>query len=561
MRRFAALFESLDTTTSTRLKTEAMVEYFRTADPADAAWAVYVLMGRRVKRSVGPALLRAWLGEEARLPGWLVEETYGSIGDLAETIALLIAPQGSCLPGEGVSALPADGASPPLRLTDWFEARILPLAAASAEEQRRLVVGWWHELPYRECFLVNKLLTGSLRVGVSRALVTRALAEVFGHPRTHMERALIGAWHPTPEFWTALARNEGSSVVSHPYPFFLASPLAESTDSLGPRDEWLAEWKWDGIRGQIVRRRGECTIWSRGEEIITDRFPELVAGAAHLPEGTVLDGEVLAWGEGEVLPFASLQRRIGRRTLSQKLLKEIPARFAAYDLLEWNGEDWRGRPLRERRDRLEQLTGSMSISRGSMAFSQGSMSMSRIVLSPAIEAPTWEALATLRAGARARGVEGLMLKHWNSAYGTGRQRGAWWKWKIDPFVFDGVLLYAAPGHGRRSNLYTDYTFGVWNGDALVPVAKAYSGLSDEEIRRLDKWIRSNTREKFGMVRSVEPVQVFELAFEAIARSTRHKSGIALRFPRIKQWRTDKSAHEADPLRNLQQLLTEPPVHG
>lgn len=537
MRKFAALFESLDTTTSTRLKTEAMVEYFRAANPADGAWAVHVLMGRRVKRSVGPALLRAWLGEEAQLPDWLIEETYGAIGDLAETIALLVAPQGSSSAAPGAC----------LTLTDWFESRILPLAALSAEEQRALVVGWWHELPYRECFLVNKLLTGSLRVGVSRALVTRALAEVFGHPRTQMERALIGAWQPTAKFWAALARNEGSAAVSHPYPFFLASPLVQSTDSLGERGAWLAEWKWDGIRGQIVRRRRECTIWSRGEEIITDRFPELVAAATAFAEGTVLDGEVLAWGDSGVLPFASLQKRINRRSVSQKLMTEIPARFAAYDLLEWNGEDWRGKPLHERRRQLEQLIGSRS--------------SNRIVLSAEIEAPSWAALAALRAGARARGVEGIMLKNRLSLYGTGRQRGDWWKWKIDPFVFDGVLLYAAPGHGRRSNLYTDYTFGVWSGDALVPVAKAYSGLTDEQIRRLDKWIRSNTREKFGMVRSVEPIQVFELAFEAIARSTRHKSGIALRFPRIKQWRADKSAQEADPLRNLQQLLTEPSERG
>lgn len=537
MRRFAALFESLDTTTSTLLKVSAMVNYFRAASPSDAAWAVYVLMGRRVKRSIGPALLHTWLSEEAGLPAWLVEETYGSVGDLAETIALLIAPEG--MPAQA-------GDASPITLTDWLERRIVALVGLPAEEQRRLVLGWWRELPYRECFLVNKLLTGSLRLGVSRALVTRALTEVFGHSRTQIERALIGAWIPSAEFWRALALNEGSTLASHPYPFYLASPLEGSVESLGARDDWLAEWKWDGIRGQIVRRGQECTLWSRGEEIITDRFPEIVSAAASLAPGTVLDGEVLAWGEDEVLPFALLQRRIGRRKLSAKILKDIPARFIAYDLLEWQGEDWRPKSLRERRAQLERIL---------EPHQPGTLG-----LSASIDSPSWMSLATLRDGARAKGVEGLILKKWHSAYGAGRQRGAWWKWKSDPFVFDGVLLYAAPGHGRRSNLYTDYTFGVWDGDALVPVAKAYSGLTDEEIRRLDKWIRTNTREKFGVVRSVEPVHVFELAFEGIAKSTRHKSGIAMRFPRIKQWRSDKATKEADTLANLQLLLAQQP-HG
>lgn len=536
MRRLAALFESLDTTTSTRLKIDAMVDYFRGTSASDAAWAVYVLMGRRVKRSVGPALLHAWLNEESGLPHWLVEETYASIGDLAETIALLIAPEGTDHTGN----------ASPATLTDWFEQRILPLADLPTEDQRRIVVGWWHELPYRECFLVNKLLTGSLRLGVSRALVTRALAEVLGHSRTQIERALIGAWNPSVQFWQALTLNEGSAHASHPYPFYLASPLDGPIESLGQRHDWLAEWKWDGIRGQIVRRAGECTLWSRGEEIITDRFPEIVSAASSLQSGTVLDGEVLAWAEDKVLPFAQLQKRIGRRKLSAKILKEIPARFVAYDLLEWQGEDWRPKPLRERRAQLELVLES---------HQTGTLG-----LSAAIDSPSWTSLAPLRDSARTKGVEGLMLKNWDSAYGTGRQRGAWWKWKIDPFVFDAVLLYAAPGHGRRSNLYTDYTFGVWAGDALVPVAKAYSGLTDEEIRRLDKWIRTNTREKFGIVRSVEPVLVFELAFEGIAKSTRHKSGIAMRFPRIKQWRSDKATKDADTLANLQLLLAQQP-HG
>jgi DNA ligase-1 len=537
MQRFAALFESLDVTTSTRAKVDALIGYFRGAEAADAAWALYVLIGRRVKRSVGPALLREWLHAEADLPSWLVDETYGSVGDLAETIALLLTAPGS---GDfGAEASGGQDSPPDIPLAVWFQDRILPLAGRSAPEQRREVVGWWRELPYRECFIVNKLLTGALRIGVSRALVTRALAEVFERPRVEIERALIGEWQPTAAFFESLRSRDAAHHAHLPYPFYLASPLEAETD-LGAREDWLAEWKWDGIRGQFVHRAGQSTLWSRGEEILTDRFPDIVGAATSLPDGTVLDGEILAARGAEVLPFARLQQRIGRRKLSAKILADIPARFMAYDLLEVDGVDWRGRPLRERRTRLERLLQETPFA--------------AIGLSPALPATTWDALRALRAQARSRGVEGVMLKRWDSAYGAGRQRGAWWKWKIDPFRFEGVLLYAAPGAGRRANLYTDYTFGVWTDSALVPVAKAYSGLTDEEIGRLDRWIRAHTIEKFGIVRSVEPVQVFELAYEGIAASARHKSGLALRFPRIARWRTDKPAAEADTLASLQQVL-------
>jgi DNA ligase-1 len=533
VRRFARLFETLDTTTSTRAKIEAMQDYFKGAEPSDAAWAVYILIGRRVKRSVGPALLRNWLLEEARLPGWLIEEIYGSVGDLAETIALLVSRDEPADEPDG-----DDRAN--VSLTSWFTDRILPLATQDESEQRRNVVRWWHESPYLDCFLVNKLLTGALRVGVSRSLVTRALADHFDQPRMQIERALIGAWNPSAEFWGSLAKNTANLHVAHPYPFYLASPLEGEAAALGGREEWLAEWKWDGIRGQIVCRDGRCTLWSRGEEIITERFPEIVA--APLPDGTVVDGEVLAWHGERVLPFARLQERIGRRKLTARILQDVPARFVAYDLLEDRGEDIRPLPLRERRRRLRALLEHMATP--------------ALSLSPEVGGDTWDALAVHREEARLRGVEGLMLKQWESPYGVGRQRGAWWKWKIDPFVFDGVLIYAAPGHGRRSNLYTDYTFGVWKDDTLVPVAKAYSGLTDLEIRDLDKWIRAHTQERFGMVRSVEPRHVFELAYEGIASSPRHKSGIALRFPRILRWRNDKPPSEADALADLQQVLAE-----
>ena len=527
MRAFSELYEELDTTTSTNLKVAAMVRYFKNAAPADAAWAAYMLSGRRLKRFLGPAILGRWLVEACGLPEWLVDESYASIGDFAETVALLM---------ESDTA----GAATDICLSMWIEERLLPLRAASEEEQKAAILNWWRTLPYRECFLLNKLLTGELRVGVSELLVMRALAEVLNVARTDIARRMMGEWRPSAQFWEALRSAESSNTdPAAPYPFYLASALDDSPATLGERSAWLAEWKWDGIRSQLIRRQGECFIWSRGEDLITARFPEIVAAAATLPDGVVLDGELVAWKDGAVRPFADLQQRIGRKKLTPAILRSVPVRFLAYDLLEQDNVDIRGLPLRERRQRLAALIADAP---------------DTFAISPPVTASDWSDLAKLREDSRARGVEGLMLKSLDSAYETGRKRGSWWKWKIDPYSFDGVMLYAQPGHGRRSNLYTDYTFGVWDGATLVPVAKAYSGLSNEEIAELDRWIRSHTTEKFGPVRSVDPSQVFELAYEGIAASSRHKSGIALRFPRILRRRLDKPAAEANTLQDLQQVL-------
>lgn len=529
MRAFAALYEELDTTQSTNLKVAAMARYFREASPADAAWATYMLSGRRLKRFIGPALLKRWLIEEVALPEWLVEESHGSVGDLAEMIALLT---------EASARAESSGDT---SLADWIEERLLPLRDADEEVQRQTIVGWWRELPYRQCFLLNKLLTGELRVGVSQLLVTRALADVTGIERTELAGRLMGDWQPGTRFWQSLhAADSPRTDPAVPYPFYLASPLEGDPSQLGERSAWQAEWKWDGIRGQLIRRAAECHLWSRGEEKITDRFPEIIDAAGSLPDGVVLDGEVVAWKDGGIQPFASLQQRIGRKKLTAAILESVPVHFLAYDLLEFEGRDFRNVPLRERRAQLEKL-----LSRASPLLQ----------VSPLVGDDTWERLAVARSASRERNVEGLMLKLLESPYGTGRQRGAWWKWKIEPHSFDAVMIYAQPGQGRRSNLYTDYTFGVWRDQELVPVAKAYSGLSNPEVEQLDRWIRAHTVEKFGPVRSVEPTQVFELAYEGIAASGRHKSGIALRFPRILRWRTDKAAAEADSLANLQAVLT------
>jgi DNA ligase-1 len=487
-----------------------------------------MLSGRRLKRFLGPTLLYRWLAEACGLPAWLLDECYAAIGDFAETVALLM---------ESDTA----AASTDVPLATWIEERLLPLRAAEESQQREAIVNWWRTLPYRECFLLNKLLTGELRVGVSELLVTRALSEVLEVPRADVARRMMGEWRPSAEFWNQLKSGEpAESDISAPYPFFLASPVEGDPATLGPRAEWLAEWKWDGIRSQLIRRKGECFIWSRGEDVITERFPEIVSAAAKLPEGVVLDGELVAWRDGAIRPFSDLQQRIGRKKLSPAILTSVPVRFLAYDLLEEDYVDIRALPLRERRKRLAALIANAPVA----AFQ----------VSAGVTAGDWAELAKLREESRTRGVEGLMLKALASPYGTGRQRGTWWKWKIAPYSFDGVMLYAQPGHGRRSNLYTDYTFGVRDGDTLVPVAKAYSGLSNEEIAELDRWIRSHTVEKFGPVRQVEPTQVFELAYEGIAASNRHKSGIALRFPRILRRRLDKPASDADTLQDLQRVL-------
>jgi DNA ligase-1 len=527
MKEFSRLYTALDETTGTNEKVAALVEYFRSAPPADAAWAVHFLSGRRPKRLVSSGRLRAWAAEEAGIPTWLFEESYQAVGDLAETITLL---------------LPAGGASSELPLSHWVEERLLRLRSEEDDVQREVMVRSWRELDSRERFVWNKLITGSFRVGASQRLVTRALAEMSGVPEGVVAHRLMGTWDPTPEFFQRLTAPDTSDAdVSRPYPFFLAHPLEGEPATLGDAGDWFAEWKWDGIRAQLIRRAGRTFLWSRGEELLAGRFPEVEETGALLPDGTVIDGELLPWLDGAPLPFAQLQRRIGRKNLGRKILDEVPVVFVAYDLLEQSGADIRSLPLSERRSRLSALLGPHP--------KTGS-----ITLSPGLETSSWESLSQTREGSREMRAEGLMLKRLSSAYGVGRRRGDWWKWKVDPLTVDAVLIYAQPGSGKRAGLFTDYTFGIWEGSHLVPFAKAYSGLTDEEIRKVDAFVRRNTLEKFGPVRTVKPELVFELHFEGIQRSSRHKSGIAVRFPRMARWRTDKKAEEADTIETVRGLL-------
>ena len=527
MRRFSLLYEALDRTTSTNAKVAALVEYFRAAPAGDAAWATFFLTGRRLKRVVPSAGLREWAREATGMPEWLLAECYSAAGDFAELIALAL------------DIVPAGPPEPDRSLAEWVEEGLLPLQRADPPAQRTTVLRWWRGLPRAERFLVNKLLTGEFRVGVSHTLVVRALAEASNSETTAIAARLMGDWTPSAEWFTTIVAppSGGAPDASQPYPFYLASPLEGSPEALGRREDWLVEWKWDGIRAQLIRRQGETWLWSRGEELITHRFPEVATAATHLPNGTVLDGEVLAFRDGRPMPFSALQQRIGRQKQVAQIMRAVPVVFIAYDLLEREGVDIRSEPLVTRREALATHLVIDSVLRLSE------------------EVPgSWEELSALRLESRERAVEGFILKRRDSPYGVGRRKGAWWKWKIDPLTVDAVLIYAQPGNGRRASLLTDYTFGVWHDEQLVPIAKAYSGLSNAEIEDLDKWIRRHTLERHGPVRVVEPVQVFELGFEAIAPSTRHKSGIAVRFPRMLRWRTDKPAAEADSLDTLRKLL-------
>ena len=524
MRAFAELYAALDETTKTNAKVAALTRYLAAAPPEDAAWAVNFLIGRRPKRLLESRKLAQWAIEEANVPDWLFGECYHAVGDFAETIALL---------------LPPAAASSPLSLTYWVEERLLPLRDADDAARRASLAAAWREMDEGQRFVWNKLITGEFRVGVSQSLVVRAISEVSGISTEAISHRLMGEWQATPEFWLGLiAPDVRDADVSRPYPFCLAYPLEGEVADLGDVRDWQVEWKWDGIRSQLIRRSGRTYLWSRGEELITGRFPEIDATGALLPDGTVIDGEILPWKNAIPLPFAQMQRRIGRKVLGPKILSEVPVVLMAYDLLESAGEDVRERALEWRRDELLRIAPKQSA----------------LLISPLVEAASWEELAGLRRESRERKVEGFMLKRRGSPYRVGRKRGDWWKWKIEPYTVDAVLIYAQPGNGRRASLFTDYTFGVWDNGKLVPFAKAYSGLSDQEIREVDAFVRRNTTEKFGPVHVVKPELVFELAFEAIQRSTRHKSGIAVRFPRMARWRHDKPAEEADSIDTIRALL-------
>ncbi len=525
MKQFAQLFRKVEETNKTNDKVDALVHFFNEADDSDKLWTIALFSHRRPRRTITTSFLREWASEMSGVPTWLFEESYHIVGDLAETISLV---------------LPNPTQKDERNLSDWIE-YIQGLREVEEEEKKQAVFYAWKSLNQDERFLFNKLITGGFRIGISQKLMTRALSKHLDKPTNEIAHRLMGNWTPdSTDFQQLLLDDSISSDTSKPYPFYLAYAVEEKIEDLGDPDEWTAEWKWDGIRGQVICRESDSFIWSRGEELVTDTFPEIAMMATKLPEGTVIDGEILGYENGSPLSFQALQKRIGRKKVTKKLLKEAPVVLMAYDLLECKGEDITNQSLEERRLKLAEIVQDLQ--------------HPTLVLSESVKFQNWETLAELRKTSRERGAEGFMLKKKASPYLNGRKKGDWWKWKVDPYTIDAVMLYAQRGHGRRSSLYTDFTFAVWNGDRLVTFAKAYSGLTDKEFKEITAFVKNNTIERFGPVSSVKPELVFELAFEGIQESKRHKSGVALRFPRIKRWRRDKPASEANHLEDLKALL-------
>jgi DNA ligase-1 len=526
MRQFAELVSTLGTSTKTNEKLQALSDYFATANDKDKVWVIAIFSGRRPKRVVNSTQLWTWCNEQVKLPDWLFEESYHVVGDLAETIALLLP-----------EAAPADASFP---LHHYLET-LIRIEKADELVRKTFILDSWNSMTQTERFVFNKLITGNFRIGVSQKTMVNALAKTVQLDASVIAHRISGNWNPsTTAFEELLSEHAVSNDYSKPYPFYLAYAIEEDVHSLGEPHEWQAEWKWDGIRGQIIKRNDEIFVWSRGEELMTEKFPEYNSLKALLPNGSVLDGEIIPSQNGKPLPFSLLQTRIGRKNITKKQLQETPITFFAYDLLEYEGNDIRESLLVERRVLLEKIVNTVN--------------HPALLLSQAISFSTWDELTDLRKQSRDRGSEGIMLKRKDSIYQVGRKRGDWWKWKIDPLVIDAVMIYAQKGHGRRSNLYTDYTFAVKDGKNLVSFAKAYSGLTDKEFAQVDNFVKRNSLEKFGPVRTVKPELVFEIAFEGIAASNRHKSGVALRFPRINRWRTDKTVAEINTLDDLKKML-------
>lgn len=533
MKNFASLIKTLDSTTKTNTKVAALAEYFAKASDTDKVWTIAILSHRRPPRPVNTTLLRQWASELSNIPLWLFEESYHIVGDLAETIALVI---------------PSNPLQTDKSLTEFLEEMIL-LKKKPEEEKKEYLYNNWKALDYYERFVFTKLITGGFRIGVSQKLMTKALSKATEINEDILAYKLMGNWDPkTITFQELILEENENDYLSKPYPFYLAYAIENEVNDLGDVQEWSAEHKWDGIRSQTIFRNDELFVWSRGEELVTDKYPELEKLVGIIPNGTVIDAEILPYANNTIGTFNDLQTRIGRKTVSKVLLKKTPVILKAYDILEWEGNDIRQLPFIERRKLLEKLFKTISTTED-LPFQ----------ISETIHFNTWEEVAKERDRAREMHSEGLMLKRKDSPYLVGRKKGDWWKWKVDPLTIDAVLTYAMRGHGRRSNLFTDYTFALWNTNEegekeLVTFAKAYSGLTDAEFRKVDAWIKKNTLERFGPVRSVTPHHVFEIAFEGIALSKRHKSGIATRFPRIIRWRHDKKIEDANTIEDLKSLI-------
>ena len=524
---FAELVTQLGTSTKTNDKLQSLVDYFAIAPDADKVWVIAIFSGRRPRRAVNSRLMREWCTEIIHIPDWLFDESYHTVGDLSETLALL-------LPETKNESQVNESLS-------YYLEKFIAIEKEDETVKKNFIVNSWNEMNRDERFVFNKLITGSFRIGVSQKTIVNALAKTVDLSASVIAHRISGNWDPvTTSFNELLSESVSVSDFSKPYPFYLAYAIDDDIETLGDPNLWQAEWKWDGIRGQIIKRNKELFVWSRGEELMTDKFPEYFILKDLLPDGVVLDGEIIPSIDGKPLSFSVLQTRIGRKNVGKKQLQEAPISFFAYDLLEYNYEDWREKSLEERRKKLEEII---------VPIKNNTIQISEI-----IQFTSWNELAELRKDSRKMNSEGIMLKRKDSVYKVGRKRGDWWKWKIDPLVIDCVMVYAQKGSGRRSNLYTDYTFAVKDGDQLVTFTKAYSGLTDKEFAQVDHFVKRNSIEKFGPVRTVKPELVFEIAFEGIAASNRHKSGVALRFPRMNRWRKDKTIDEINTMDDLKEML-------
>jgi len=529
LQNFATLINQLDATTSTHQKVAHLNHYFNVEqNEKDKLWTIALFTNKKPSRGVSSALLRQWCAEVTGIPLWLLEENYHIVGDLAETIALL---------------LPYNNTSIIKPLHQWIS-EIAALKGMDELDKKQYVLNTWSGLSKEETWIFNKIITGGFRLGIAKNLIIQALSLHLDIDKQEVAHHLMGDWHPEKVSWQTLFSGEKGVIAdSKPYPFYLAYPVADDELSKLHSNEylnqWSAEWKWDGIRGQLIKRGGQIFVWSRGEELMTDRFPELRETLASETD-FVMDGEILGWKDGLPLNFQLLQQRIGRKNVTKKLMADIPIKFIAYDLLEYQREDLRTQSFERRRAQLEYLIDESQFQ--------------NILISERLDFGSYDALATLRSNAREVNAEGLMLKLKKGIYHTGRKTGEMWKWKLDPYTIDAVMLYAQRGHGRRANLYSDFTFALWAGDDLVPFTKAYSGLTDVEMKEVTAFVKKNTIATFGPVASVTPELVFEIAFEGIAISTRHKAGIALRFPRILRWRKDKTAKNANTLAEIKKLL-------
>jgi DNA ligase 1 len=519
--RFAPLLDSLAFTPSRLGKLRLMHEYFMSTPDPDRGWALAALTGELSFAGVKPAQIRDLVLE--RVDAELFSLSHDFVGDLAETVALIWPKK------HGANHVPS--------LSEVVDS----MAVATRDSSGALLGAWLDALDATARWALLKLATGALRVGVSARLAKTALAEDSTASLDEIE-AVWHALHPpyTELFAWLEGRAARPELGDRPTftPLMLAQPLEEDDiPKLSPAD-YRAEWKWDGIRVELVGRGGERRLYSRSGDDIGAAFPDLLAT---LNEDVVLDGELLVMRDGVIAPFNDLQQRLNRKIATSKMIADYPAWLRLYDILERAGEDLRPLPFDERRHRLEQWYRAAP--------------RTRMDISPLLPFTAWDQLREFRDTARERAIEGLMLKRGDSAYVSGRPKGPWFKWKRDALTVDTVLMYAQRGHGKRSSFYSDYTFGVWREAELVPVGKAYSGFTDEELRRLDRWIRDHTIDRFGPVRAVEPDLVLEVAFDSVHRSTRHKSGLAMRFPRIHRIRWDKPAAEADQVETLAKLVS------